>query len=220
MNEQAEQHLTKAKDCIARGDQFYREAKVEIDAAIAAGASQREVARFLARSHTWVQNVLAWDGTGTLYGNDTERRQIDMAKQVLNESPDAVLDKLSDETLEQVAAKAGDKSRERRIYPDTGRPDWGTVQQRSAAASAERKKEDPHLALMHFGAGLSRARAVIHSIVADYQEFKALAEDDDELLEQGRLTLTDFRASTDIALGKALEGSWDEAFKGLVESTQ
>ena len=86
MNDQAVQHLAKARDYIAKGDEFYRKAKPEIEAAIAAGASQREVSRFLLRSQSWVRDVLAWNGKGTLYGNDTERRRLDMAKQVLRES--------------------------------------------------------------------------------------------------------------------------------------
>jgi hypothetical protein len=86
MNASAEAHLVQAKEYIAKGDEFYRKAKPEIEAAIASGASQREVARFLARSRKWVQDVIEWDGTGTLYGKDTERRQTDMAKQVLRES--------------------------------------------------------------------------------------------------------------------------------------
>ena len=87
MNEQAERHLAQAKGYIDQGDQFYRRAKAEIQAAVEAGATQREVARFLAKSHSWVQDVLRWDGEGTLYGRDTERRQLDMAKQVLREAP-------------------------------------------------------------------------------------------------------------------------------------
>jgi hypothetical protein len=85
MNATAKRHLEKAKNFIEKGDEYYRKAKPEIDAAIEAGASQREVARFLARSRTWVQDVIAWDGEGTLYGKDTQARQIRMAKQVLSD---------------------------------------------------------------------------------------------------------------------------------------
>ena len=54
-----------------------------------------------------MRDVLAWDGDGTLYGNDTERRQIDQARQVLRESSpeqvDALVAKLPPETVGKVA---------------------------------------------------------------------------------------------------------------------
>lgn len=97
MNDLAQSHLAKAKEYIAQGDEFYRQAKEHIDAALASGASLREVSRFLDRSKDWVANVRDWDGYGTLYGKDTERRQIDMAKQVLRESPpEQIADMLND----------------------------------------------------------------------------------------------------------------------------
>lgn len=117
MNASAEKHLAKAKDYIAKGDEFYRKAKPEIEAAIADGASQRDVSRFLLRSQSWVRDVLAWDGKGTLYGKDTERRQIDMAKQVLREAtPDQTDDLVASLPQEAVAkvAKAVSRNYERR----------------------------------------------------------------------------------------------------------
>lgn len=86
MNDAAKEHLVRAKDYIAKGDGFYRQAKVEIDAAHASGASAASIGRYLTMSDTWVKDVLKWDGRGTLYGKDTERRQLDAAKQVLRES--------------------------------------------------------------------------------------------------------------------------------------
>lgn len=107
MNPKAEKHLAKAKEYLAKGDEFYRKAKPEIEAAIAEGVSQREVARILARGHKWVSDVVAWDGTGTLYGKDTERRQIDMAKQVLRESePEQIADFYEDPAIKTNIAAA------------------------------------------------------------------------------------------------------------------
>lgn len=112
VNPTAEKHLAKAKNYIAKGDEYYRKAKPEIEAAVAAGATHREVARNLARSHRWVQDVLAWDGKGTLYGKDTERRQIDQAKQVLREQPlevvERIIGELPQERQAEVAAAAHD----------------------------------------------------------------------------------------------------------------
>jgi hypothetical protein len=71
----------------ARSDLTHaRKARPYIASAQRKGANTSEIARYLSRSRTWVTDVLAWDGTGTLYGKDTERRQLDAAKQVLRES--------------------------------------------------------------------------------------------------------------------------------------
>jgi hypothetical protein len=105
MNASAEKHLAKAKDYIAKGDEFYRKAKPEIELAQRNGANTSEIARFLGKSHTWVTDVLAWDGKGTLYGKDTERRQIDMAKQVLREATPEQTDELVASLPHQAVAK-------------------------------------------------------------------------------------------------------------------
>ena len=86
MNDTARGHLILAKKYLSEGDEFYRRAKPEIELAQQNGANTSEIARYLSRSRTWVMDVLAWDGIGTLYGKDTERRQLDAAKQVLRES--------------------------------------------------------------------------------------------------------------------------------------
>jgi len=87
MNKSAERHLAFAKDYLAQGDQYYRQAKAEIDAAHAEGASVQEIAKGLGRSDQWVRDTLYWDGKGTLYGKDTEARGVRMTKQVLREAP-------------------------------------------------------------------------------------------------------------------------------------
>lgn len=86
MNKEAERHLDNAAELISKGDQFYRQARPEILAAQQKGANTSDIARYLSRSRTWVVDVLAWDGKGTLYGKDTERRQTNQARQVLRES--------------------------------------------------------------------------------------------------------------------------------------
>jgi hypothetical protein len=87
MNEQAKGHLARARDYLARGEEFYRKAKSQIDAAKAKGASVQEIAKALGRSDQWVRDTLYWDGEGTLYGKDSERRERDMAKKYLAEAP-------------------------------------------------------------------------------------------------------------------------------------
>ncbi|MDH4159263.1 MAG: hypothetical protein OEV62_03325 [Actinomycetota bacterium] len=113
MNKSAEQHLAKAKDYIAKGDEFYRKSKPEIDAAVAKGANTSEIARYLSRSRTWVVDVLAWDGTGTLYGKDTDDRQMRQARQVVRESADDLISSLPDDQLERLAQAAHNEQIER-----------------------------------------------------------------------------------------------------------
>lgn len=50
MNEQARQHCSRAKEYISKGDEFYRLAKPEIDAARAEGASVQEISADLGKS--------------------------------------------------------------------------------------------------------------------------------------------------------------------------
>ena len=104
INDQAKKHLAKAKEYLAKGDEFYRKAKPEIDAAYAAGASLREMAGVLNKSAKWCKDVLDWNGRGTLYGNDSERRQRDMTKQYLTEA--------SPKKLGEVIAALPDKTKE------------------------------------------------------------------------------------------------------------
>jgi hypothetical protein len=66
VNTQATKHLAKAKDYVARGEEFYRKAAEEIVAAQEADPTlgQREIAESLGRSKTWVQEVVSWSTTG------------------------------------------------------------------------------------------------------------------------------------------------------------
>ncbi len=109
MNKNAEKHLAKAKDYLAKGDEFYRKAKPEIEAAFVAGANYVEISRYLEKSKSWVYDVRNWDGSGTLYGKDTERRQVDQAKQVLRESdPEQIAAILEDPEIRRNVTKAQD----------------------------------------------------------------------------------------------------------------
>jgi len=59
MNQQAEKHLVKAETYLAKGDDFYRKAAEEIEAAMAADPtlSDTAVGERLGRSRNWVRNV-------------------------------------------------------------------------------------------------------------------------------------------------------------------
>lgn len=107
MNPSAEQHLAKAKEYIAKGDEFYRKAKPEIERARAEGASVQEICSVLQKSERWVYDVLAWDGSGTLYGYDSKRRELSRAKQVLRDAePETIADFLDDRAIKTNIAAA------------------------------------------------------------------------------------------------------------------
>jgi hypothetical protein len=112
MNSTAQKHLAKAKDYLAKGDEFYRKAKPEIEAAKAEGARVQDMCRYLQKSERWVYDVLAWDGEGTLYANNTEARQLRQAKQVLRESsPEEIAsDLLGDADVRRKVAKATEQA--------------------------------------------------------------------------------------------------------------
>lgn len=137
MNEQAQEHCSKAAEYIAKGDEFYRKAKPEIEAAKKEGASVQEICSVLQKSERWVYDVLAWDGEGTLYGHDSKRRELDNAKRVLREAPleqvESLIDALSDERKRAVAAAAGDAYLK-------ARQDYDEEEQRKTPA--QRKSEE------------------------------------------------------------------------------
>ncbi len=122
MNKAAEQHLRKASEYIAKGDEFYRKAKPEIVAALLdPKVLQKDVARYLGKSEAWVSEVVKWDGTGTLYGKDSEQRQVRQAKQVLREAPAEQVADLLDHIAPAVKAEA-EFIREARRENQTGIP--------------------------------------------------------------------------------------------------
>jgi hypothetical protein len=68
LDKSAQKDLEKAKELTDQGDEFYRRARPYIASAKEKGAPIQEISRFLEKSKSWVYDVLAWDGTGTLYG--------------------------------------------------------------------------------------------------------------------------------------------------------
>lgn len=150
MTNEAQKHLAKAKDYIAKGDEsygegdkFYRKAKPEIDAAYAAGATQEVISRYLLKSQRWVSDVLAWDGKGTLYGNDTGRRQADQAKSVARNTPETLigdpearqaLGRALDEHYTKQAQEAAGRKREREVERKGGEEEYVEHQDRQRLA--------------------------------------------------------------------------------------
>jgi hypothetical protein len=119
MNEQATTHLAKAKDYVAKGEQFYRKAAEEIVAAQEVGATQREVAEAIGRGRTWVTTLLSWardaSRTGTPFAQpegELERRHASAARKVLRETPE-IVSQLSPDEQRRIATELDNASAKR-----------------------------------------------------------------------------------------------------------
>ena len=95
MNRSAKQHLTRAKDYLAQGEEFYRKAAEEITAAQEADPmlTQREIGGTMGRSQKWVSVLLQWHASENRdampFGGEVaaDRRERSLAKKVLREAP-------------------------------------------------------------------------------------------------------------------------------------
>jgi hypothetical protein len=119
MNASAKAHLAKAKEYVAKGEQFYRMAAEQIVAAQAEDStlSNREIGEWFGRSHTWVQDIVRWHTSGsarTPFGEDArpgmrERTDRSATKKVLRESsPEEIAELLDDRDIRVNVAKAQD----------------------------------------------------------------------------------------------------------------
>lgn len=91
MNDAARQHLATAREFVAKGEEYYRKAAVEMIAAQKEGASQREIAEVLGRSQSWVAKIISWhrddSGPESPFGGEISDQRMDRAaRQVLRES--------------------------------------------------------------------------------------------------------------------------------------
>ena len=88
-------HLQKAREYVARGDEFYAKAADEIIAAMAADStlSYRQIAETVGRSATWCKTIVSWRTNGQradetpFSGSEYASRQAEShAKRVLREA--------------------------------------------------------------------------------------------------------------------------------------
>lgn len=122
MNQKAEEHLDKAKDYLARGDDFYWRAGTEILAAQKADPtlSNREIAQRFDRSEWWVREIVRWVATARpdtkpdwRRGSHATTAEIEAgAKALLRDAPmeqvERMIDALPDERKRDIGAAAGD----------------------------------------------------------------------------------------------------------------
>jgi hypothetical protein len=99
----AQKHLAKAKDYVAKGEEFYRKAAEEIIAAQQADTTlgEQQIADHLGRSRRWVRALVTWDTNGQSTATPFSEEQGAVAKRhaksVLRETPEIVAQLSPDE---------------------------------------------------------------------------------------------------------------------------
>jgi len=213
MNEAAEQHLDQAIAFAAKSDNYYWQAGQEIVSALAADStlSQREVARRMERSETWVRDVVRHATSAQpdahvewhrgSHGTKEEAEQA--VRKALNDNPaemaQRALKRMSGEQksdlVHQIIAEGDRLGRITRTQEELGRP-----------ASAYTRLGN-HIASVDFA---------VRMLARGYQEFKAVVSDED-LLGAAEERLIELRAETDRKLGEIVSGSYEEALAALTE---
>jgi hypothetical protein len=99
MNQNAEQHLARAADYVARGEEFYRKAAEEIVAAQQADPTlgYREIGEWFGHSKSWVNRVVRWStsvpSTGQLPSSEEQGAVAKRhAKSVARKEPEALIE--------------------------------------------------------------------------------------------------------------------------------
>lgn len=113
MTKGAEQHLAKARDYVARGEEFYRKAAEEIIAAMEADPTlgNREIGQWFGKSEFWVRDVVMRvtnaSARSERYAVRKEASDRASAKQVLREStPEQLAELLSTPQIRATVSKA------------------------------------------------------------------------------------------------------------------
>lgn len=152
MNESAEQHLAKAKDYVARGEEFYRKAADEIIEAEKADPTLTwaEAARRIKRSEDWVADIVRWRTTPedrregrTPWAADSPARTERAAKQVARENPAAIIadpearreiGRALDEHYTEQAKKSATHRRDKEVERKGGENEYTEHQERHQVA--------------------------------------------------------------------------------------
>ena len=92
MNRSAQQHLTKAKDYVAKGEEFYRKAAAEFVAAKEADSTltNARIADEVGQSESWVQHLVTWrkgDHDGPRFSSSDDKNVKYGAKKFLRNAP-------------------------------------------------------------------------------------------------------------------------------------
>jgi hypothetical protein len=128
MNKQAESHLTKAKEYVERGEQFYRMAAEQIMAARSEGATWPEINEGLGRGDEYAERIAKWIKTpaNTAASTPFSEPKGEVAKRharsVLREADEATMDQLVSELpakQQERIAQATHKAQVNRIRAST-----------------------------------------------------------------------------------------------------
>lgn len=218
MNKNAELHLAKAQDYVARGEEFYRKAATEIVAAMDAdpSLSSRQVAELLGKGKTWVNDLVTWHTSGreadTPYSGHTERNEKSAARRALRDStPEQVAEILEDPEIRRNVAKAQDlrhteqKQRSENAYRESiGESTADALDSQQVLMNAEAELFKSRRALRD---ALAILRTIDPTEIRDswLDEFVKTFDDIAAMLELGR-SLVDGE-SVDEAIDRILEGS-------------
>jgi len=97
LSRSAERHLEKAKEFVSKGDEYYREAGLEIRLARAQDATWAEISRFMGKGVNWVQDVANMPENRTTpewrRGSHATAKEIEAgAKKLLSKDPSKLLE--------------------------------------------------------------------------------------------------------------------------------
>ena len=193
------------------------------------GASNRDIATSLggeAKEQT-IQKLLKWRESGyeadTPFLMDTKattRAAVSHMKKVLRESSkeelEKILDDLPDDVLDKVKEAAEDSETTRMVHPDKPKPTFEQASERAKASDTEMLKRSQYVALARLSSATGSARAHIRSVVKQYQEFRAVV-DDEEWLSDGRERIVGLHTFAALTLGELLEGDLDKQFGNLLD---
>jgi hypothetical protein len=153
MNKSAETHLAKARDYYTKGEEFYRKAAEEINAAQEADPTltNREIGKWFDKSDDWVRTlVLAFtssdpDRQATPFGGtvQAERRDRSAAKKVARDAPETLiadpetrqsLGRALDEHYTEQAKQSASRKRDKEVERKGGEGEFADHQHRQQIA--------------------------------------------------------------------------------------
>jgi hypothetical protein len=153
MNDQAVIHLAKAKDYVAKGEEFYRKAAKEIAAAQEADPqlSKREIGEWFERGEDWVREIVRWgtnpeDTRETPFGLKADPTQRERNARATAKKPEGAaaivadpearraIGRALDEHYTKQASEATSRHREREIERKGGEDEYAEHEERQRLA--------------------------------------------------------------------------------------
>jgi hypothetical protein len=193
VNKNAERHLAKARDYVARGEEFYRKAAKEIVAAQEADPSvgERQVAATMGRTREWVRALVRWHTNG-YPGNGPFAAETPEAKGRGSVEAKRVLRDSSPEQVEEIVAS---------LSPEATTKLARAVSRQYEQRGNEAKRESQR----------AFRETVGESFADDLDEEQRLRDAESKVFE-ARRALRDMLALLNEADLEAMRDSWREDF--------